>query len=159
MVITLTVVAAIILCLVFIVRPAKSVNVPAHAKKYACQVFQLPVERTRFLNLDMANVKGKPYYFKGVVGVPDCVCTSQWRGSRVTIVGEAKGRKSYNKPRKFEIYQLQMYMAMVADKHRGRIIGLLAYKDGVIEVPYSKDIVQEMLSQRRLCKTFLSQYL
>jgi|AntRauTorckE5430_2_1112549.scaffolds.fasta_scaffold02754_7 hypothetical protein len=158
MVITLTVAAGLILVLVFVIRSPKSVNVPPRAKDYACQVFQLPLARTRFLNLDMANVKGSPYYFKGIVGVPDCVCTSQWRGSPVTIVGEAKGRKSYNKPRKFEVYQLQMYMAMVADKHRGKIIGLLAYKDGVIEVPYSKEIVQEMLSQRRACKAFLSQY-
>lgn len=159
MVIGLALFGCLLLLLVVILRSSKSVNVPPRAKEYACQVFQLPVDSTRFLNLDMANVKGKPYYFKGVVGIPDCVCISKWRGSRVTIVGEAKGRKSYNKPRKFEIYQLQMYMAMVANKQRGQIIGLLAYKDGVIEVPYSKVIVQEMLSQRSSCKTFLSQYL
>jgi hypothetical protein len=146
----------LLVCLFFIVRPCSAISVPKHAHDYACELFELNPNRTRFLNLDLAGVKGKPYIMNHVVGVPDCVCKTKWRDTRVILVGEVKGRKAYNRPRNYEIYQLQMYMAMVAKKHRTKVVGVLAYKDGIIEVAFDQRIVDDMMMKRSECRSFIN---
>lgn len=137
----------LVLGLVFVAF-ALYLSLKAKAPVQIYNLFQLSEGQHELISSDLG--KGHPRRRMGAFGIggePDAMFKAKRTGQ--IIVGEFKNRKHKGYVRRREYYQVTLYLGLAAVTFKTRnVVGLLAFNDQCIEVPYDHDLFEALVGLR-----------
>lgn len=112
------------------------------------QIFRLNEALHELLASDLGS--GHPRRRIGALGIggePDAIFKVKSSGQ--IIIGEFKNRKHKGYVRRREFYQVQLYLGLAAINFKTQdVVGLLAFNDQCIEIPYDHELFDALVGLR-----------